>query len=85
MTWLWGCLIIFFKGLIGSILFTIGIALITFIGGGLIGLGGLIIGDLKPKKPKEPEDWKEWADKQDGDLKSLMTEIDKDLENEENL
>ena len=83
MTWLWGCLIIFFKGCIGSLLFTIGIALITFIGAGLIALGGLVFGDLKPKEKKEPEDWKEWADKQDGDLKSLMTEIDKDLENEE--
>lgn len=79
MTWLWGCLIIFFKGCIGSVLFTLGIVLITFIIGGLIGL--IQLGN-KPKEKKEPEDWKEWADKQDGELKSLLKEIDKDLENE---
>ena len=83
MTWLWGCLIIFFKGCIGSVLFTIGIALITLIGSGAFGLMSFIFKPLHPKEKKEPEDWKEWADEQEGNLKSLMNEIDKDLENED--
>jgi hypothetical protein len=82
ITWLWGCLIIFFKGCIGSALVIIGIILILSIGGGFIVLVDKFNPPKKPEK-KEPEDWKEWADKQEGDLKSLMTEIDKDLENEE--
>lgn len=83
MTWLWGCLIIFFKGCIGSVLFTLGIVLITLIGAGAFGLIGWILKQFTPKEKKEPEDWKDWADKQEGNLKSLIDEIDKDLENED--
>jgi len=83
LTWLLGCLIIFFKGLIGSLLFIFAVVLIITVGAGVIGIFSIVFKPLEPKEKKEPEDWREWADKQDGDLKSLMTEIDKELENEE--
>lgn len=67
ITWLWGCMVIFFKGCLGSILFSISLGLMGLIGGGVIGLIALIINSFKPKK------------KEEGELKSLVDEIDKDL------
>jgi len=80
MTWLWGCLIIFFKGCIGSILFILGSALIAILFSGIIYAIAWMI-NHRPYKttPKEPQTWQEWAQKQDGELKSLLSEIDKDL------
>jgi len=77
MTWLWGCLIIFFKGCIGSILFIIGSALIVILFSGIIYAIAWIINSFKPT-PKEPQTWQEWSQKQDSELKTLLSEIDKD-------
>ena len=84
MSWLLGCIVIFFKGCIGSLLVTVFIAVMCLFFAGIITFGSFI---FKPSKPgKKPvEAWEDWADKQNGELKSLVNEIDKELENEENL
>ena len=82
IAFLWSCMVIFFKGCLGSILFSISLALIALIFGGGIALIASLLG--RPPKPpeKKSQTWQEWKDKQDGELKSLVDEIDKDLENE---
>ena len=86
MSWLLGCIVIFFKGCIGSLLVTVFIAVMCLFFAGIITFGSFIFKPSKPKPGKKPvEDWKDWADKQDGELKSLVTEIDKDLKDEKNI
>ena len=80
MSWLWGCLIIFFKGCVGSVVFTILLIATSFFFAVMISAISWIFGSKKSSVKKKQETWQEWEQKQDGELKSLLTEIDKDLE-----
>jgi len=74
MSWLWGCMVIFFKGCIGSILFSLSMAAIGLLIAGLVtGIAWMFSLNKKEEKLKD------WVKEQESELKSLVDEIDKDL------
>jgi len=77
------CVILALKVMLGTIVLAGGVIATTMLGAAFIGILSIIFKPSAPREKKKPEDWKEWADKQEGDLKSLIDEIDKELENED--
>jgi len=83
MSWLWGCMVLSFEVMIGTLAWAALLIVASILVALAIG-GSTVAWPTGPKKPerKLPETWQDWQEEQDGELKTLLKEIDKDLEND---
>ena len=77
------CMMLALKVFLGTLFWVVVVILLIGLSAVIICSFAYIFGWTPPKEPpKKPETWQEWKEKQDGELKTLLNEIDKDLEDE---